>query len=145
MKKKSIEYENLLMFVGEWQTTGTVLKEGSNPAVEINGTDTYEWLPHNCLLHKAHVRMGSKKVESFEIIYYDKLTEKYIFQSYDEPNSQDKLQGVQNKDEWLLSGSSRRNQIIFSKNGEVMKGIWEKSDNGFNWSIWMKVQLTKIK
>jgi hypothetical protein len=53
--------------------------------------------------------------------------------------------GILNNGEWLLSGSSKRNRIAFSKDGTVMKGVWEKSENGFDWSSWMKVQLTKIK
>ena len=145
MKKKIPEYEKLSQFIGEWRTEGTVLKNANTAAIEINGIDVYEWLPGKYLLHKADVTIGNKKVKDFEIIHYDKSVEKYIFESYSKSGSKDKMIGILNNGEWLLSGSSKRNRIAFSKDGTVMKGVWEKSDNGFDWSSWMRVQLTKIK
>jgi Protein of unknown function (DUF1579) len=66
------EQERLAALVGRWRTSGRTLETNDSPALAIEATDTYEWLPGRfALLHSVGARVGPERVEGAEIIGWD--------------------------------------------------------------------------
>jgi hypothetical protein len=58
---------NFQRLIGVWKTEGVVIAENGN--LELQGTDSYELiLDGKYILHKANVKMGEEKNETFEMM-----------------------------------------------------------------------------
>jgi hypothetical protein len=62
-----IENSNFKKLLGVWKTSGSITSDQKK--LEVTGSDSYELiLEGNYILHKADVKMGTEKSETFEII-----------------------------------------------------------------------------
>lgn len=75
------QLRQLNKFVGVWQTKG-IMKMPDGSSVDINGTDSYEWLPGKFfMIHRViDVHMGDLVANAIEIIGYDTSKQKYVIQ-----------------------------------------------------------------
>jgi hypothetical protein len=147
-KGSSVESKRLTAFVGKWHTTGEV---AGPPALKIDATDTYEWLPGNySVIHYAEGTMGGDKIHSIEIIGYD-LSRKIYFAPFfddqggagwEEIHVEDKTWTWHGKD--VMGAKYHRCKAVFSDDGNTIEARHERSEDDKNWELWMDVTLIKI-
>lgn len=53
--------------IGTWRTEGEVYDDGAVVA-SIRGTDAYEWLGTEFVVHRADVEMGGEQVRALEVV-----------------------------------------------------------------------------
>ena len=137
------EHIKLGIFVGEWETSGSVFATETSQAVAISGTDVYEWLPGGFfLLHRVKATMGNVGTESTEIIGWNAKEQLFLVRSFD---------AFGNCEEYLMdlcSGflSFRSTELrfrgAFSEDKQELSGIWEK-DDGVGWYPQMETRLIR--
>lgn len=130
-------------FVGTWKTKGEIKTTDNNPAIPIEGTDTYEWLPGgNFLIHRVDVRMGGEQIDSIEIIGYDPSTGKYPMHYFGHQGSTGVMHAIVEGNTWTFTGETERFTGSFNESGDVITGKWEQVDES-GWVHWMDIKLTK--
>jgi hypothetical protein len=139
--------QRLAALIGRWRTEGWTIATASSPAVQIDATDTYEWLPGRfSILHKVDARVGEEHVEGAEIIGLDPTRDGYLTQYFgsDGPNAYDASLG---EEEGLLVWSMRsatdRFKGRFNEERSTITGRWEHLDAENEWRPWMEVTLTR--
>jgi hypothetical protein len=139
-----VEYQRLNIFIGQWNTTGEVLETSNSPAAKIDAIDTYEWMAGEFfLLHHIEARIGDNEVKALEIIGYDDSSRTYFSHSFDNQGNADTFQANLRGSVWTIEGKTARFEGVFSDDGKILTGKWEKSDEDSGWSEWMNVKLTK--
>lgn len=137
----------LQALVGVWKTRGFTKATDSEPELEVDATDTYEWLPsRSALLHKVDARVGDHKVLGEEIIGYDSEAGHYTTKYFgnDGPNNYEAdLSDNAGSLVWSMRSKKDRFTGTFSGNGNVINGHWELLSDGGNWQPWMDITLTK--
>lgn len=134
----------LAPFVGLWNTTGIQKGDAATPDIPINGTDVYEWLPGGFfLLHRVDVHFGEERIQSIEIIAFDASANNYTMHSFDSLGNADLMHATVNNGTWTYEGTSMRFTGSFSEGGNVLSGIWERSEDGQNWQHWMDIKLSR--
>lgn len=137
------EHEALAPFVGRWRTRGEVRASGSTPALEIAGTDAYEWLPGGFfLLHRVDVRIGGDPVQAIEIIGWDAEAGTYFMRSYDSQGGTGEMTATVAGGVWTFTGDAERFTGEFGEGGRTLSGHWQRRE-GADWCPWMDVHLTK--
>jgi hypothetical protein len=140
------ETKRLDVLVGTWRTQGQIVASPSDPAMEIVGTDSYEWLGGGFfLVHRVDVRMGAEKVETIEIIGpYDASSQTYPMRSFDnQGNFVTMRASVSDDGIWTFAGESERATLTIGADGNTMAAKWERSDDGSKWWPWMDIKFTK--
>ncbi len=144
MKQNHPELTLLQPFVGKWTTSGKIYAISNKPETMIKGYDTYEWLPGGkMLLHKVNVYMGIERVQSSELISYDKLTGNFKMQYTDPQGKQDTLMMLVDNQKLTFMGKNLRFNGNFSHNNTEIVGYWEQSANGKDWKKYMEIRLVK--
>lgn len=138
------EHERLAPFAGRWKTAGQVLASDAGPALEIAGTDEYEWMPGGFfLLHRVDVRIGGERVQALEIIGWDAGRGRYFMRSFDSQGGTGEMRAsVDGDGTWTFSGETERFTGTFSDGGDTLSGRWERRE-GERWLPWMDVRLAK--
>jgi hypothetical protein len=141
------EIKRLDVLVGTWRTQGQTVASPTDPSIEIDGTDSYEWLGGGFfLVHRVDVRMGKEKVEAIEIIgSYDASTQTYPMRSFDNQGNFVTMRASVSEDGiWTFAGESERATLTIGDDGDTMTAKWERSeDDGSNWWPWMDMKFTK--
>jgi Protein of unknown function (DUF1579) len=141
------EHEQLGILVGRWRTTGRTRETADAPALRIEATDTYEWLPgRTALLHTVDARVGEERVEGAEIIGWDSSRGTYVTQYFgtDGPNAYEaSLTDEGDAIVWRMRSASDRFTGTFSEDRDTLAGHWERLGPGGDWSPWMEVSLTR--
>lgn len=138
-----VEHALLQPFVGRWRTRGQVRATADAPAVEIEGTDSYEWLPGGFfLLHRVDVRIGGQPAQALEVIGWDADAGSFFMHSYDDHGNTGIMRMSVREDVWTFLGDAERFTGGFSDGGDTLSGHWERRD-GSEWLPWMDVHLTK--
>ncbi|TDE36493.1 DUF1579 family protein [Actinomadura sp. 6K520] len=127
--------------VGSWRTAGRTV---SGPAVEISGTDTYEWMTGGAfLLHRADVRMGDEELEVIEMIGpYDPVTGTWPMRSFDSRGAFGTMHATVDDDVWTFASATERATLTVT--GSTMAARWERAENGSDWTDWMDMTFTRI-
>lgn len=137
-------YKHLDAFVGKWNTAGYAKASATRPAVEIRGTDSYEWLPGGFfLLHRVDVQMGSERNESIEVIGFDASSNTYPMHFFDNRGNTGTMRAKFNNGTWTFLSDALRFTGSFSEDGKTLSGRWEQSADGTTWTHWMDIRLTK--
>lgn len=135
------EHARLAPFAGRWRTAGEVLATDSSPALEIAGTDEYEWLPGGWfLLHRVDVRIGGERVQALEVIGWDGAS--YFMRAFDSQGNVGEMQATVLEGVWTFQGDAERFTGGFGEDGRTLSGRWERRE-GDRWLPWMDVRLTK--
>lgn len=132
-------------FEGTWKTQGEIFATDSSPALTIEGTDIYEWLPGGYfLIHRVDVRMGGEQIDSIEIIGYDDSNDTYPMHYFGYQGSKGVMVAVCNSNTWVFTGETERFTGSFNETGNILSGRWEQLRNS-EWIDWMNIKLTKVK
>lgn len=141
------EHKRLEALVGKWHTTGRTKPSSSTPGVEIDATDTYEWLPGGFgLLHGVEARVGDESVEGAEIIGYEPSRGAYITQYFGSDGSNAYEASLTEEDGalvWKMQSESDRFAGTFSDDGNTIIGHWEQLGDDGSWRPWMDITLTR--
>jgi hypothetical protein len=133
--------------VGRWRSEGQTVATPTEPAVQISGTDTYEWLGGGFfLVHRVDVRMGDDRVEALELIGgdYDDASGSFPAHSFDsQGNIVTMRTSVGDDGTLMLANETERATVRFGDNGQSMTAYWERADDGSSWSPWMNMTFTK--
>jgi hypothetical protein len=133
------ENARLEPLVGRWRTAGRTV---SGPAVEIAGTDTYEWMTGGAfLIHRAKVRMGDEALEVIEMIGpYDSAAGAWPMRSFDSRGACGTMHATVDDDAWTFTSATERATLTDS----TMAARWERPENGSDWTGWMDMTFTRI-
>jgi uncharacterized protein DUF1579 len=143
--KPGPEHKRLDVFVGKWNTEGTILASPSGPTSKLKAVDTYEWLPGGFfLVHHVDGRMGGEEVKAIEIIGYDVTSQKYFTRSFDNQGNTSTYQASLLDGVWTILGDSERFTGLFGAGDSTLTGKWERFE-GSEWLPWMDVRLTKVR
>jgi hypothetical protein len=141
------EHERLAALVGRWRTSGWTRETAEVPAMRIEATDTYEWLPGRfALLHSVDARVGEEPVRGAEIIGWDPERGAYVTQYFgsDGPNAYEATLGEDGGAlVWRMRSRTDRFTGTFSADGETITGHWEQVDGDGRWTPWMEVTLSR--
>jgi Protein of unknown function (DUF1579) len=137
-------HRRLQVFVGRWETAGEVRATAEAPAFRFTATDTYEWMAGGFfLLHHVDAAMGDTHLRALEIVRYDAETDTYPMQSYDSQGGVATHTGVLDGRAWRIVGETERFAGEFDGDGRVLRGTWERSEDGEAWEPWMDITLTR--
>jgi hypothetical protein len=137
------EHKQLELFVGHWQTEGEI-QTGPGQTERLVATDTYEWLPGGFfLLHRVDGHLGEAEVKTLEVIGYDAAKQRYFTQSFDNQGQAVSYHASLTEHDWKIFGTSERFSGHFNQDATVLKGQWERSEDGVHWQAWMDIKLTK--
>ena len=140
------EIKQLQPFVGIWHTEGKILSNSGAPAIEIEGTDAYEWLPGEyVLLHKVDVLMGTTRKKSIEVIAFDALSKSYIMHHFDPFGSTGTMHASYQDGFWKFLGESIRFSGSFNESEDIFSGVWEQLNDSYNWHHWMDIKLSRVR
>ncbi|MBB5079554.1 DUF1579 family protein [Nonomuraea endophytica] len=127
---------------GHWNSRGTTVGD----AVEISGTDAYEWLAGgHFLVHRVDVRMGEEKVEAIEMIGpYDPDSDSWPMRAFDSSGNYGTMRATVDDDGvWTFAGETERATLRIARDGGAMSAVWERTEDGTTWSHWMDMAFTK--
>lgn len=137
------QHARLAPFVGRWRTAGEVLASESGPALRIDGTDEYEWLPGGFfLLHRVDVRIGGEPVQALEIIGWDAERGDYFMRAFDSQGNAGSMHAGVRDGTWTFQGDAERFTGGFGADGGTLSGRWERREGG-RWLPWMDVRLAR--
>lgn len=141
------EHRRLDVFVGTWNTKGRTRASGSEPAIEIVGTDSYEWLPGGFfLIHRVDVHMGSEKVDALEIIGYDVASQSYPTRFFDSQGNTGTYEASVRDGIWTFATDSTRATVTVGSDGHSMTIHWERvAGDDQAWVPWMDLELTRAR
>jgi hypothetical protein len=132
------------VFIGTWNTTGTVLETESGPAKTLSATDTYRWLPgKHFIAHDADARFGKQATRSMEVIGYDRASRKYLARSYDDQGGSELFEVALKGKQWSIIGASVRFKGKFDAKGSKLTGLWELKGKKSGWQPWINLELVR--
>ncbi len=145
MSSSEEETEKLSAFLGRWKVTGQDFR-AIEQRVEIEGEETYEWLPGapvlvnnwskniNDLIQKGTGLIGiecSHHAFSRDNDEYKVFTRSYTIRSDDQT--------------WTFSGEKERVHIEFTEDGTQFVQKWESTKDGINWTAMWDIKGIKLK
>jgi hypothetical protein len=139
-----IETSNFKRLIGVWKTEGTILTNNYNS--KLIGTDSYEFILNgHYILHKADVKMGNEKSQTFEIIAIDNSTEKAIMQFYNSKGESGSMTSSLIENNFKIKGDKIKFEgTINSKNTEIV-GKWFLQSEDNKWTESIDLKLTSLR
>jgi hypothetical protein len=151
--RQSIDAKDLTVFVGEWHAEGQQIAGPVGPAVKVEATQTYEWLPGEAfLIHRFDGHIGDSRAACIEIIgcnretgacrahtfYNNGLTNVW---DIERQNGEWRLIG-----DWNMGGKSMkvRCSISFGQGDKTMRSHWERSSDGSTWQTFWDLHAKKV-
>lgn len=128
--------------IGFWKTEGTILNAKENST--LVGTDSYEFiLDGNFILHKADVKMGNEKSETFELISVDNSNERGMMHYYNSKAEQGKMSCSLIKNNFKIEGDKLKFEGTINDENTTLVGMWQlQSENG-EWADFIELKLSK--
>jgi hypothetical protein len=140
--------EPLAVLIGRWVSSGRTVARPGEPAVEIEGTDVYEWGPGRyVLVHRVDVRMGGEQVDVLEIIGPADAVGGYPMRAYDQAGGVVTMHAtVDDAGVWTFAGETERATLTVAPDGSSMDAVWERSaDGGNSWEHWMDMHFRRAE
>lgn len=101
----TIEASNFSRLIGIWVTKGTIFTKSDN--VALIGIDTYEYiLNENYILHKADVKLGDERTQTFEIISLTNAKERAKKQYYNSKGESGSMASYLSKNVFKIKSST---------------------------------------
>ncbi|WP_216215614.1 DUF1579 family protein [Amycolatopsis aidingensis] len=140
------ELERLGPLVGRWRSQGRTVSTGTEPSIEISGTDTYEWLDGGFfLVHHVDVQLDGERYRAIELIGgYDPVRETYTARSYDSHGETSTMTlRVGAGGEWTFVGVDSGERATLTVGERSMAAVWERSADGVRWQPWMDMTFSR--
>jgi hypothetical protein len=129
---------------GAWRSRGRTVAAPDAPAVDIEGTDVYEWLPGGGFLkHTVDVRMGGDRIRVLELIG-DFDGRSYAMRAFDHGGTYSEMRAtVDAAGRFTFADDSTRALLTVEPGGAAMSARWERL-TGDGWSHWMDMSFTRM-
>ncbi|MBF4464274.1 hypothetical protein [Flavobacterium sp. LC2016-12] len=139
----NIENSNFKKLLGIWKTSGIITSDQKK--LELTGIDSYELiLKGNYILHKAAVKMGTEKSETFEIIALLNNSIDFAKMHYFNSKGED---GVMKSsiinNEFDIQGKGLKFSGEINDENTLITGKWLTQSEDGNWSEFIKLKLEK--
>lgn len=140
--------EELAPFVGRWHSRGRTVATPTASAVEIEGTDVYEWFPGGkFLVHHVDVLIGGRPVRVIELIGDPDpaVGGALRMRSFDNDGRFAEMRATVDADGlWTLTeGVATRSTVVFGPDGQTMTANWERATHDGTWEPWMVMTFTR--
>ena len=131
------------VLTGTWRSHGRTVPAPGEPAVDIEGTDVYEWLPGGGFLkHTVDVRMGDARVRVLELIG-EPAGGSYAMRAFDHAGTYSEMRAsVDAAGRWTFADDSTRAFLDVDPDGTAMSARWERRVDG-GWAHWMDMSFTR--
>lgn len=137
-----IDVSNFARLIGRWKTTGQVTKD--NSSLKLEGIDSYEFiLSGNYILHKADVKMGNERSETFEIIEMDKSMSKFKMQYFNSKGESGSMTSTLENNEFTIDGNGIKFRGTINHESTEIKGKWYLQTENKNWTEFIDLKLIK--
>ncbi|GAA0932161.1 hypothetical protein [Pseudonocardia zijingensis] len=125
--------------IGAWASTGRTVD-----AVEVEGTDVYEWLPgRRFVVHHVDVRVGGEQVDVLEVIG-ERDGDAFLARSFDGWGGTSVMRAsVDEAGEWTFAGPAERATLAVAPDGTTMSARWERLRDG-SWEHWMDMEFRRV-
>ncbi|KQB42675.1 hypothetical protein [Flavobacterium aquidurense] len=143
---ETIETSNFSKLIGIWVTKGTVLPDHA----ELIGIDTYEYILNgNYILHKADVKMGNERSQTFEIISLANTslantTKRAKMQYYNTKGKSGSMTGYLTKNIFKIRSTTMKFEGKFNDESTELIGKWFLKEND-KWINFIDLKLKKQK
>jgi hypothetical protein len=136
-----IETSSFSRLIGIWVTKGTILADDA----ELIGIDTYEYvLNGNYILHKADVKMGNERSQTFEIISLGNYPTRAKMQYYNSKGQSGSMTGYLTRNIFKIRSSDMRFEGKFNEESTELIGKWFLKEND-KWTNFIDLKLKKQK
>jgi hypothetical protein len=147
----------LTAIAGRWRTSGHVI---GDPQVPVVGTDIYEVFPGgHFLVHHVDVTVGGQPVRAIEIIGEPDGEGGYLGRSYDSDGNAEVMQlRIDDDGVFHFAGGGEiaqaaqphdtptarvRSTLTVASDRASMTALWERSEAGTGWQLWMDIAFTR--
>jgi len=128
--------------IGVWKTEGFIITKKGNS--KLVGTDSYEYiLEENYILHKADVKMGNERNETFEIIEADNSTHHAKMQYFNSKGESGVMTCLINKNDFRINGDKIKFEGLFNDQYNKITGKWYLQTESNRWTEFSDIILTK--
>lgn len=128
--------------IGFWKTEGTILNAKENST--LVGTDSYEFiLDGNFILHKADVKMGSEKSETFELISVGNSNERGMMHYYNSKAEQGEMICSFTKNNFNIEGDKLKFNGTINDENTTLFGMWQLQSEDGEWADFIELKLSK--
>jgi hypothetical protein len=142
MTMNKIEKSNFKRLVGIWKTTGEIKSGQDN--LKLFGIDSYELiLDGNFILHKADVKMGNDKSETFEIISLDNSIDKAIMQYFNSKGEDGIMRCSIISNEFKIEGNGLKFNGTINEENTLISGKWYIRNQNDEWIDFIDLNLEK--
>lgn len=132
------------IFIGVWNTRGSVLETEDAPAGTLVATDTYRWLPGgHFIVHDVDARFGDEPTRSMEVVGYDPARRAHVARSYDDRGNTEEFVVQLRGRRWTIQGDTARFDGRFSADGDTLIGLWELKGRRRRWQPWIELELVR--
>ena len=137
-----IKTSNFKRLIGIWKTEGTVYSHKDN--LKLVGIDSYEFiLDGNYILHKADVKMGNEKSETFEIITLGSSIKKANMQYYNSKGESGIMTSSLTENILKIKGDKIKFEGTIDEENTKLIGKWSLKADNEKWTIFINLKLTK--
>ena len=137
-----MDKSNFKKLIGIWKTEGTIFNDKG--ISELIGTDTYEFiLENNYILHRADVKMGNEKSETYEIFELSDATEKAKMQYFNSKGENGMMTSSIKEDNYRIKGDKIKFEGIFINKNTQLIGKWYLQTSTNEWIKFIDIKLTK--
>ncbi len=139
---KKIEISNFKRLVGIWKTTGEIKSGKEN--LKLIGLDSYELiLDGNFILHKADVKMGNERSETFEIIGLESSSEMAKMQYFNSKGEDGIMWSSIFNNEFNIEGNGLKFNGTINEENTRISGKWYIQTESEGWIDFIDLLLEK--
>ena len=138
-----IENSNFKKLIGVWKTTGSITS--GNEKLDLTGIDSYELiLEGKYILHKAAVKMGTEKSETFEIIsLLNNSVDSAKMQYFNSKGEDGIMTSSIINTEFTIEGKGLKFSGKINDDNTLITGKWLTLTENGNWSEFIALKLEK--
>ncbi len=130
--------------LGVWKTSGQI--QSDKQTLTLSGTDSYELILHgNYILHKADVRMGDEKSETYEILAIDSSSGKAEMRFFNSSGESGVMTAQIVDDEFRIDGDRLKFAGKINDGDTEIVGKWFRQSDDTSWSEFIELRLEKQK
>lgn len=128
--------------IGVWKTSG-IIKAGQEN-LTLSGIDSYELiLEGNFILHKADVKMGNERSETFEIIKPDNSMDRAIMQYFNTKGEEGRMHSSIVNNEFRIDGNGLKFTGTINEENTEITGKWYILAENEKWTDLIDLRLEK--
>jgi hypothetical protein len=133
---------NFQRLIGVWKTEGVVIAENGN--LELQGTDSYELiLDGKYILHKANVKMGEEKNETFEMMSLVDSLERAGMHYFNSKGESGVMTGYLEGNNFVIEGDRIKFKGSIDDMNTKIVGKWYLQPPDNEWTEFIYITLTK--